>query len=119
MEGAYIGIFEANDGLRDVYRRYFERKGHSVTLSASSSGEAFPLVEDYTDRLDVALVDLDPGNHSPRERETEEIIELLRTKFGGTVSIITVLSSGIAAQGANKHFEKMDYQGIMNYINRL
>jgi hypothetical protein len=127
MRSLKIAALDKDRTLLKTYKDYIEsdtRSGikidtpHQVVILADSFDGALPQIESC-DQLDVAVVDLDPGDHVPHEHdETHDVVWLLRDKFKREIRIITVLASGELPAGADTHMEK-DLANIRAYIDEI
>lgn len=92
-----LGLFEENNNLRKLIRARLERKGHDVVIDEGNAADAWIAITDrHTngERLDAALVNFDPGPHSPNEHTAEMIASVLRERYADTIKIGVVMSNG-------------------------
>jgi hypothetical protein len=121
MHDGKIAIFEAEKNMRDIYKMYFERKGHQVVYSSDTAITAEADLEEFKlngGEVDVALIDLYRGPRLPQNRHTEMAIQAVSKVFQ-FAKIVTVHSAEPPPLGVDLAIDKVDIEGFVSYVNEL
>ncbi|MCA9332377.1 hypothetical protein KDA00_00720 [Candidatus Saccharibacteria bacterium] len=123
MDNARIAHFEDNESLRQLLSEMFQYYGHAIVGVASTMEEAGQLVEHIEPgEVDIAIVDGNLTRNGPGQvgenRDGAEIANLLRSKFGNSVTIIGYPGYGVI-EGADVNLQKGKPQLLIDKIAEI